>query len=727
VIPLLVAVTTYVIGDAQMALLATFGGFATLVIASFGGTRRDVFLAHAGLAVAGSLALIIGTLASSRTWLAAVVTLLVVFAVLFAGIVGPNAARGATAVLFAYVLPVASAGGAATIPSRLEGWWLASAAGTIAVLLLFPPAAGSQLRNAAAGLAAELASRIRAASDGQVTSPDAMRAATRRLRTAFTAAPYRPTGLAAADQALASVVQLLDWAGTQADDALDGHLDVMRVCPADRALLRACGDVLADIAALLTGQNASPDLAALETARARAAASLRELAAVPAVPAPRAESVTAPDQSVPPLKQPVPGLEQPAPPPEEPVPPLEERAAQSVHAQAIAVAARTAAPEAAVAAGRTRAGRTPGTLVTEAVALVRRNATIRSVWFASSLRGAIALAAAVAVADASGVQHGFWVVLGTLSVLRTNATGTGATALRALSGTVVGFIVGALLLVGIGTGPTALWVAFPLAVLVAAYAPGTMPFLAGQAAFTITIVVLFNLLAPAGWAIGLLRVEDVAIGCAVSLVVGVLCWPRGASGIVGDDLADAFRSGAAFLSQAVEWALSELMSPPAAGPVAVAAGLRLDDAMRGFLAEQGSKRARKEDLWTLVTASVRLRLTADTLTGLRPAELSGTGGPACLPLPGSQSYAGTPACTTLRSAAADLAGYFGQVADEVGRPRGDVAAPAPLAPPAPAGTPVRHPHLLWIAEHLRHLNQSAEAVSGPAQRLAEIRRRPWWR
>lgn len=692
VIPPLVAVTTYVIGDAQMALFATFGAFATLVIASFGGTRRDVFLAHVGLAVAGSLVLIIGTLASSSTWLAAVVTLLVVFVVLFTGIAGPNVARGATAVLFAYVLPVASAGGPATIPSRLEGWWLASAAGTLAVLLLFPAGAGNQLRNAAAGLAGELASRLRAASDGQLTSPDAMRAATQRLRTAFTAAPYRPTGLTAPDQALASVVQLLDWAATQADDALDGHVDVTGACPADRALLRACGDVLAGIAALLIGQSATPDLALLETARARAAANLRELAHVPDAPVA-----------------------------------VEERAAQSVHAQAIAVAVRTAVPEAAAAARRTRADGTPGSLVPETVALVRRNATIRSVWFASSLRGAIALAAAVAVADISGVQHGFWVVLGTLSVLRTNATGTGATALRALAGTVVGFIVGALLLAGIGTAPVALWVAFPLAVLVAAYAPGTMPFLAGQAAFTITIVVLFNLLAPGGWTIGLLRVEDVAIGCAVSLVVGVLCWPRGASGIVGDDLADAFCSGGAYLTQAVEWAMSELMSPPAAAPLAVAAGLRLDDAVRGYLAEQGSKRTRKEDLWTLVTASVRLRLTADTVAGLRPAELSDTGGPGHLPLPGSGSYTGTPACTVLRSAAEDLAGYFGQVADAVGRPRGDLAAPASLTPPAPADTRVRHPHLLWIAEHLRHLSQSAETVTGPAQRLSEIRRRPWWR
>ena len=77
---------------------------------------------------------------------------------------------------------------------------------------------------------------------------------------------------------------------------------------------------------------------------------------------------------------------------------------------------------------------------------------VRSVWFLNSLRGALALAAAVAVADLSGVQHGFWVVLGTLSVLRTSAASTGSTAWRALAGTVVGFVVGAALLVGIGTG-----------------------------------------------------------------------------------------------------------------------------------------------------------------------------------------------------------------------------------------------------------------------------------
>ena len=172
-------------------------------------------------------------------------------------------------------------------------------------------------------------------------------------------------------------------------------------------------------------------------------------------------------------------------------------------------------------------------------------------------------------------------------------------------------------MLGIGTGQTALWVALPVAVLVAAYAPGTTPFLVGQAAFTVTIVVLFNLLVPVGWKVGLLRVEDVAIGCAVSLVVGVLFWPRGASSVVAEDLADSFRVGAEYLTQAVDWALSELMVPPAAAVATVSASIRLEDAVRGFLAEQGSKRLTKDDLWTMVNASTRLRLTANSPAAAR--------------------------------------------------------------------------------------------------------------
>jgi hypothetical protein len=204
----------------------------------------------------------------------------------------------------------------------------------------------------------------------------------------------------------------------------------------------------------------------------------------------------------------------------------------------------------------------------------------------------------------------------------------------------------------------------------------------------------------------------------------------------------------------VEWALSELMVPPSAALAATNAAIRLDDAVRGFLTEQGSKRVSKEDLWTLVNASSRLRLSAYTLAGLRTAAPAKEGdfGGACLPLEGSDEYAGAPACVGLRSVTAGLAGFYGAVADEVSRPGAGepqlvplpamVGAAMPRHEPdgastdgASTGAPegiapahqLPHPHLLWVQEHLHHLSVSAQTVREPALHVAEIRQRPWWR
>jgi len=710
VMPSLFALTYKVIGDLQMATFAAFGSFATLVLASFGGTRRDKAIAHLGLAVVGSVVLTIGTAVHAIPWLAVIVTIPVAFAVFFAGVAGPNAASGVTAALLAYVLPVASPGTIGDVPSRLAGWWLASVAGTAAVLLLSPRSQGDRLRAAAAALANALASHLQAAGRGEADqgSRDATVEAEHQLMNLFAATPYRPTGLATADQGLANITELLEWVTSLTTDALDGHVDLRRATAADHDLLGAAATVLADVALLLSSQDVSAedvtrDIGRLERAREASSAYQHELSGDPA-------SVAAAAQ-------------------------------HAVHAQAIAVAARSAVADALIAsrradpetvaaersswyetseggspaARRLTAGRLAG--LAGAASVASRHATIRSVWFRSSLRGAIALAVAVAVADALDVQHGFWVVLGTLSVLRTNAAATGATVLRALAGTVVGFAIGAALMLAIGTGYTALWIALPIAVLIAAYAPGTAPFAVGQAAFTITVIVLFNLLVPAGWRVGLVRVQDVVLGCAVSLVVGVLFWPRGASGVVGDDLADAFRSGAAYLTQAVDWSLGLRREAPDTALTAVAAGNRLDDALRLFLSEQGTKRASKHDLWSLVMATLRLRLTAHSLTGLRAY---------CPPMGADSNH---DPVQSLRHLSSELTDFYQRIAVLVGPPGHDPPAPvaAPALPPASAVPPLFGPHPLWVREHLQDLGQHANDITVPAEHVAQLRRVPWWR
>src|SRR5580704_3320495 len=597
VIPTLFALTYEGIGSLQMALFAAFGGFASLIFAAFGGSRRDKIIAHLMLALIGSLGLIIGTAVNGITALAVLVTIPVAFGIFFAGVSGPNAASGVTAALLPFVLSVATPGTVSMIPDRLAGWWLASVVSTVAVLLLSPPSPGDRLRAAAAGSARALAAHLEASVRGTATAADAQacQAAKHQLLNAFATTPYRPVGLATADQGLASVVQLLEWCTALIADATDGHPNLDRAEQPDRDLLGLAAVVLGQTGDLLAGPDsgALPDPTAMDRQREASAAYHRS-----AAPGGDYDSV-------------------------------EIIARYAFHAQVIALAVRAVVADALVATQRadpeTIAARRRGwygaqpegtmgerraAALSGAIGVLTRHASFRSVWFLNSLRGSLALAAAVLVADLSGVQHGFWVVLGTLSVLRTNAASTESTALRALGGTVIGFVAGALLLLGIGTSTPALWVAFPIALAVAAYAPGTLPFAFGQAAFTIVVVVLFNLLQPAGWKVGLLRIEDVAIGCLVSVIVGVLFWPRGAGSIVGDDLADGFRRGAAYLTQAVDWALGSRHAPPDAGTAAVTAGIRLDEALRGFLAEQGAKRLSKEDLWMLVMATMRLRLTA---------------------------------------------------------------------------------------------------------------------
>jgi len=693
IVPGLFALCDVVIGNLQMATFAAFGGFATLVLAGFGGSRRDKLVAHLNLAAVGSVLIVIGTAVNTSTPVAAVVTVLVAFAVLFAGIVGPNAASGATAVLLAYILPAASPGTIGMIPDRLAGWWLASVTGTLAVLILAPRPAGDQLRASAGASADALADQLDAALS-TTSRPDlgAVLDAKHALMDRFSSAPYRPTGLAVSDQALANLVESLEWCTTLVVDALRERSDLSAAPATDRQLIQAVAGVLHRTARFLErGDNEAlvPELAALRSAAV-------------SVEPPTWRSDDSRD---------------------------DDTAHLSFHARLIAAAAQMAAANTLIAARRDRPVRLaaeesqwPGEANLEnpprhsaAFDNVRRvasgHASVRSVWFRNSARGAVALAAAVAVADLLNVQHGFWVVLGALSVLRTNAASTGAIALRALVGTSIGFFVGAGLILAIGSHTTALWAALPLAVLVAAYTPGTAPFVIGQAAFTVTIGVLYNILVPVGWKVGVVRIEDVALGAAVSLLAGVLFWPRGAGGIVADDLADTFHRGGIYLVQATSWALGVRPAVPDARMPTLRASVRLDDALRALSAEQGSKPVPKEQVWRLVSGALRVRLTAESLEQLPRADTQPDG-----------------ARRALVEEAVGLAGLIDDLAQRLGHVPETVVqelAGIPIGDGRPA--PTYRGYSLWVWLFLDHLRRQLTDLSEPATAVAARRARPWWR
>jgi hypothetical protein len=697
VVSALFAFTSQVVGNVQMATFAAFGSFATLLFASFGGTRRDKLVAHTLLAVAGSVLIIMGTAASFNTVVAAAVAVPVTFCVLFSGIVGPNAASGAVAALVAYVLPATSRAVFSVVPDRLAGWWLASVFGTLAVLLLSPRPGGDRLRASAAKSASALADQLDGALARRCTREDsaAAIAAEHSLMDTFDSAPYRPTGLAVPDQALANLVVSLGWCTTVVTDALREGTDLRVVPEGERHLFAESGAVLRKTGRLLGGDDAPglvDDINEFESSVDSAGSAVLDGGAA-------ARDGT------------------------------EEAARVSFHARLLAVAAISCATDALVVTRQAtpaiisaELARWRGGLDTDsssgprAVAfdsarrLVSGHASLRSVWFLNSARAALAVAVAVAIADVTNVQHGFWVVLGTVSVLRTNAAATGATALRALGGTVVGFFVGAGLIIAIGNHTAALWVVLPIAVLIAAYAPGTFPFAIGQAFFTLTIFILYNILVPVGWKVGVVRLEDVAIGAAVSAAVGAFFWPRGASRIVGDDLADAFHRGGIYLVQATAWALGIRSGLPDAAAATVLAGFRLDDAMRVLMAEQGSKKVPKETVLRLVGGTRRLRLTALSLTATARPETP----PSTSPLLVEESVR--------------LAGLCDDLAGRLSRTSSTVAQELATLPAPVRATPLDHDsHALWVREHLAHAQRDLATMVEPATIVAERRAQPWWR
>ena len=612
--PAMFALGKEVIGNPTLATFAAFGSFALLLLVDFTGPMRSRLTAQAALSVAGAVFVCVGTLASSSAWLAAVAMAVVAFGVLFAGVVSSVLAAATTSLLLAFILPVSIPGPASSIPDRLAGWGLASAAALLAIALLWPAPARDPVRSAAIAGCRALAARLRAhLGGGELGAADAQASeAVEALHTVFFATPYRPTGLSTAARTIVRLVDELRWLDLILSQTPRHHPGAMLDANA-AAVKTASALVLERAADLLDAPEQSPT--ALHSALAELRATLDELE----------RGAT--------LKLPVPAVADGEVMVERPMRDVVSSFDPAFRAQELSFVVWQIAMNIDLAAAAERRswfdqllGRRPaGVAGPLAAAQERAESHVgrQSLWLQNSVRGAAGLGIAVLIANLTGVQHAFWVVLGTLSVLRSNALSTGQNVLVGLLGTVVGFIVGSVLVVLIGTNTTLLWVLLPPAVLFAGLAPAAISFAAGQAAFTVTLLILFNILAPAGWRIGLVRIEDVALGGAVSLAVGLLFWPRGAAAALGAALADAYSDSANYLAGAVRFGMGRCDALAGSEPAptedavrAAAAARRLDDAFRTYLAERGAKPVPLGEVTSLVTGVVGLRLAGDAVLDL---------------------------------------------------------------------------------------------------------------
>lgn len=130
-----------------------------------------------------------------------------------------------------------------------------------------------------------------------------------------------------------------------------------------------------------------------------------------------------------------------------------------------------------------------------------------------------------------------------------------------------------------------------------------------------TVILIFNLISPAGWQVGLVRVEDVAVGTAISVVVGILLWPRGARRDLARATAAYYRAVGIYLERAFGLILggdtAAEITPARAD--AVRARDRAGEAFDVFLNERGSRHLEPQTAARLVSSGSQALLAGDLL------------------------------------------------------------------------------------------------------------------
>ncbi len=668
------------VGNPQISLIGVFGAVATLLFVDFPGNRQARWAGYSMLGIVGLILISLGTLASTNLVLSVAGMAVFGFVILFAGVLSAGAAAAGKAAILLFLLPVMVPAPPSDILPRLLGWILGWAVSVALSMFLWPRRDFDRLRAAVTRASRSIARAISAPSaldpqqldQIQQGSLDAMK----DLRRVFRASTSRPVGLSAGDRLLGRTINDLEslFSDTRDTEGAAVPKQVAAVVEGSAEVLNAAADAL-DTPSEISRARLEASITTLSTVREQALSSWLGSVLVGGQAREQAQSDAATER--------IHGLAYSSDQ-------VGRHVAASIDADGRPVLDKL------LGRGTTVVAASPISAIER---LTRYHLSWRSVWFHNSLRGALGLTLAVLVAQLLDVQHGFWVGLGTLSVLRTTASNTGSTAMRAVIGTAVGVIVSAPILILLGDGP-GLWVALAIGMFLAGFATAALPLAVGQGAFSAAVLVLFALLAPGSPPIGLIRIEDVALGAITGVVVGLLLWPRGAAAEIRRAMSEAYRAGARLLDNAVARVVAPAGSGSASEPVALVevrgAALRLDDALRQYLADRGGKSQQTDDLMLVCVGAERLRMSGEAIASLE----------------GGQDHVAAPPAELIalvRRRAAELTHWEHCLADAF-----VASAQHAVTVPDPPDADLEARLLHWVGQHPQQAKAALTGESSPA-------------
>jgi uncharacterized membrane protein YccC len=222
-----------------------------------------------------------------------------------------------------------------------------------------------------------------------------------------------------------------------------------------------------------------------------------------------------------------------------------------------------------------------------------------------ALRLMLSIGVAAVVSQEFPIQRSYWVVLTVAIVLRPDFGSVFARALQRGIGTMVGAVLGAIILVVIPAGP--------LLLIACGVFAGLLPYGRDRnwglfsTFLTPLVVILIDLLHPVGWSLALDRLIDTALGCAIVLLVGYAPWPSSWHAHLPEQLAVALDSVARYTEQA-------LLGQPGRSSLRRQSYRALSDLRTEFqrtMAEPPSVSRRAVRLWPALAA---LEQVTDTVT-----------------------------------------------------------------------------------------------------------------
>jgi uncharacterized membrane protein YccC len=166
-----------------------------------------------------------------------------------------------------------------------------------------------------------------------------------------------------------------------------------------------------------------------------------------------------------------------------------------------------------------------------------------------ALRLTVCVGVAAVLSEVLPLQRSYWVVLTVAIVLKPDLGSVFVRAVQRGAGTVVGAVLGAVILVLVPYGP---WLLIPFAILAALLPYGRSRNFGLMAVFlTPLVVLLIDLLAPGGWHLALDRLLDTLLGCAVALVVGYAPWPASWQAHLPGQFAETIRDVCRYAQEAL--------------------------------------------------------------------------------------------------------------------------------------------------------------------------------